>query len=49
MTLLIPLQLRLTTLFKRGARAEEPLADAQLVSEEVAVNRMKRSRKCLPN
>jgi len=38
MTLLIPLLLRLTTLFERGVRTEEPSADAQLVFEEVAVN-----------
>ena len=38
MTLLIPLLLRLTTLFKRGVSAEEPAADAKLDSEEGAVN-----------
>ena len=38
MTLLIPLLLRLTTLFGRGVRAEELSAVAQLYSEESEVN-----------
>lgn len=37
MTLLIPLLLRLTTLFERGATIEEQAAEAKLVSEEEPV------------
>lgn len=33
MTLLIPLLLRLTTLFERGAVMDEPMANKQSVSE----------------
>ena len=36
MTLLIPLLLRLTSLFERGRPIEEPAAEAHLVSEEVS-------------
>jgi hypothetical protein len=35
MTLLIPLLLRLTTLFERGKTIDEPAAEAHLFSEEL--------------